>query len=96
MLITGLFPWILIDTGIILYHLINGDFIVNYTSGSGPDKIAEEISLGKYVLLSYPIFVLAGTFFTLLLWMPCAFSLWLWSKLRNMQISFCESGSDEI
>jgi hypothetical protein len=96
MLITGLFPWVLIDTGIILYHLINADFVVNYTSGSGPDKIVEEISLGKYVLFSYPIFVLAGTFFTLLLWIPCAFSLWLWSKFRNLQISFYGSGSDEI
>jgi hypothetical protein len=96
MLIMGLFPWVLIDTGIILYHLINGDFVVNYSSGIGPDKIAEQISIGKYILLSYPIFVLMGTVFTLMLWLPCMFSLWLWSKVSNMQIAFYELGSKEI
>ena len=96
MLITGLFPWVLIDTGIILYHLINGDFVVNYTSGFGPEKIAEQISIGKYVLLSYPIFVGLGIIFTLMFWVPCVVSLWLWSKLRNMQITFYEHGNKEI
>ena len=96
MLITSVFPWFAIDTAIILYHLISGDFIVNFTSGSGPDIIAEEISLGKYVLYSYPLIVLAGALFTLLLWIPSAFSLWLWSKFRNMKISYYGSGSDEI
>ena len=96
MLITSLFPWFAIDTGIILYHLISGDFIVNFTSGSDPNIIAEEISLGKYVLYSYPLIVLAGVFFTVLLWIPSAFSLWLWSKFRNMDISYYGSGSDEI
>ena len=96
MLITCLFPWVLLDTGIILYHLINGDFVVNYSSGFGPEKIAEQISIGKYVLLSYPIFVFFGIIFTLMLWVPCVLSLWLWSKVRNMQITFYEHGSKEI
>lgn len=96
MLITELFPWVLIDTGIILYHLVSGDFVVNYTSGSGPDKIAQEISIGKYILLSYPIFVFVGTLFTLALWLPCAFSLWLWSKFRNMQVTVYGLDSEKI
>ena len=94
MLITGLFPWVLIDTGIILYHLISGDFVVNYSSGSDPDKIAEEISLVKYILLSYPLFIIVGVVFTLMFWIPCAFSLWLWSKIRNIQVTFYELDSD--
>jgi hypothetical protein len=93
MLITCLFPWILIDTGIILYHVINGDFVVNYYSGIGPEKVAAQISIGKYILLSYPLFVVLGIFFTMMLWVPCALSLWLWSKFRNMQITFYEVGS---
>jgi len=95
MLITGLFPWVLIDTGIILHHLINGDFIVNYTSGSGADKIAEEVSIGKYILFSYPVFILAGTIFTLIFWIPCAFSLWLWSKISTMQVTFYGLDNEE-
>jgi hypothetical protein len=90
MLITAIFPWVLFDTGVILYHLISGDLVVNYTRGSGADKIAEQMSLGKYVLISYPLFVMLGTIFTLIFWIPCAFSLWLWSKIRNMQIDYYE------
>ena len=92
----GLFPWLLIDTGIILYHLINGDFVVNYFSGSGTDKIAEQISLWKYVLVSYPLFVIVGIVFTLMFWVPCAFSLWLWSKFSDIKISYYESDDKEI
>jgi len=96
MLITVLFPWVLIDTGIILYHVISGDFVVDYYSGIGPDKVAEQISIGKYILLSYPLFVFVGTLFILMLWVPSALSLWLWSKVRSMQITFYEHGSKEI
>ena len=35
MLITGSFPWVLIDTGVVLFHLLSGDFVVNYQSGRG-------------------------------------------------------------
>lgn len=93
MLITGLFPWVLIDTGIILYHLISGDFVVDYYSGTGPEQIAEQISIGKYILVSYPIFILAGIVFTLMFWLPCALSLWLWSKIRDIEISFYENNN---
>ena len=95
MLVTGLFPWVLIDTGIILYHIVNGDFVVNYSSGIAPEQIAEQMSIGKYILISYPIFVLVGTLFTLVLWLPCVLSLWLWSKVRNMRITFYELDSKE-
>ena len=96
MLIAGLFPWIIIDTGIILYHLFSGDFIVNYVSGSGAEKISEQISLGKYVLISYPLFILTGVIFTVSFWFPIAFSLWLWSKFRNIEISYYEIEKNEI
>ena len=92
MLITGLFPWVLVDTGIILYHLISGDYVVNYHTKNG----AQEISIGLYVLLSYPLFVLLGCVFVLLFWLPCAFSLWLWSKVRSIQMSFYELDAEEI
>jgi hypothetical protein len=88
MLITVLFPWVLIDTGIILYPVINGDFVVDYYIGIGFDKVADHISIGKYILLSYPLVVFAGTVFTLMLWVPSALSLWLLSNVRSLQIAF--------
>ena len=96
MLVTSLFPWVLIDTGIILYHLLSGDFVVNYYSGVGPERVAEQISIGKYILLSYPIFVLMGIILTLILWVPCVLSLWLWSKVHNMQIAYYVQDSKKI
>ena len=90
MLITGLFPWILIDTAIILYHLLTGDFVVDLTRKVGTESVPEQISIGKYILLSYPVFVIGGVIFVLLFWVPCAFSLWLWSKIRTMQITYYE------
>ena len=96
MLITSLFPWVLIDTGIILFHLFSGDFVVDYYSGSGPERVAEQISLGKYVLISYPLVVFLGAIFTVLLWIPCAFSLWLWSKIRDMEITVYGASGKEI
>ncbi len=94
MFITSLFPWVLIDTGVILFHLLTGDFIVNYTSGSGAEAVAEQISLTKYVLYSYPLVLLVGAVFTVLVWLPCAFSLWCWSKFRNLKVSYYEVGSE--
>lgn len=88
MLITGLFPWVLIDTGIILYHLITGNFVVDVTRVIGDKEIVEQVPIGKFILFSYPIVVLMGTLFVLLFWLPCAFSLWLWSKLRTMRITY--------
>ena len=96
MLITGLFPWVLIDTGIILFHLISGDFVVNYQSGRGPDAVAEQISLAKFVLLSYPLLVFAGAVFTVLLWIPCAFSMWCWSKLFTLKVGYYEAPDQKI
>ncbi|PVV08364.1 MAG: hypothetical protein B6D82_15275 [gamma proteobacterium symbiont of Ctena orbiculata] len=90
MLVTVLFPWILLDTAIILGHLINGDFVVSYTRGEGAEKTTEQMSLWIYILISYPAFVLLGVLFTLFLWMPSAFSLWLWSRFRNMRIDYYE------
>ena len=88
MLITGLFPWVLIDTGVILFHLLSGDFVVNYQRGSGEDAVAQQISLAKYVLFSYPFIVFAGAFFTVLMWVPCAFSMWIWSKFINFKVVY--------
>lgn len=88
MLITGLFPWVLVDTGIILFHLLSGDFVVNYQSGRGDDAIPEQISLAKFVLFSYPFIIVAGAFFTILMWVPCAFSMWLWSKFSRLNIIY--------
>ena len=93
MLIASLFPWILIDTGVILFHLLSGDFVVNYKSGIGADAVAEQISLAKYVLISYPLVLLVGAFSTVPIWLVCAFSLWLWSKFRNLKIGYYEVGS---
>lgn len=93
LLITSIFPWVLIDTGLILFHLLNGDFIVNYNSGSGADAVAEQISLAKYVLISYPLVLLVGAIFTVPIWLFFAFSLWLWSKFRNLKIDYYEVGS---
>ena len=93
MLIASLFPWILIDTGVILFHLLNEDFVVNYKSGFGADAVAEQISLAKYVLISYPLVLLVGAIFTVPIWLVCAFSLWLWSKFGNLKIGYYEVGS---
>ncbi|MBT3045711.1 MAG: hypothetical protein G8D61_08815 [gamma proteobacterium symbiont of Ctena orbiculata] len=90
MLITVLFPWILLDTVIILGHLINGDYVVNYTRGEGADKTTEQLSLWIYILISYPAFVVLGVLSTLFLWLPSAFSLWLWSRFRGMRIDYYE------
>jgi hypothetical protein len=87
MLITVLIPWVLIDTGIILYHIINGEFVVDYYIGIVPDEVAEHISIGKYILLLYPSVVFAGTLFTLMLWVPGALSLWL--CLKRAQYTDC-------
>lgn len=76
-IIIGLFPWILIDTAIVLFHLLSGDFIVNYQRGSGEDAVAEQIPLLKYALPSYPLIIFFGTFFIVLTWVPCALSMWL-------------------
>ena len=96
MLITSLFPWVLINTAIILYHLISGDFTVNYERGHSPNVTPEQISIGKYIVISYPIWVFVGVVFTLMLWLPFALSLWLWSKVRNMQITFYVNDDKEI
>ena len=91
MLITGLFPWVLIDTGIVLFHLLSGDFVVNYQSGRGEAAVAQEISLANFVLFSYPFIVVAGALFTALMWIPCAFSMWLWSKFTKLNIAYYAS-----
>jgi len=95
MLITALFPWVLIDTGIILFHLLSGDFVVNYQSGRGEEAVAQQISLAKYVLLSYPAIVFLGVFFTVLIWVPCAFSMWLWSKFAKLKVGYYAASESE-
>ncbi|QFU77071.1 hypothetical protein EY643_16215 [Halioglobus maricola] len=95
MLITSVFPWILIDTVVILFHLFSGDFVVNYNQGKGEDAVAQQISLAKFVLVSYPLIVAFGAFFTAMLWLPCAFSLWVWSKISKMSISYYEARGKE-
>ena len=81
---------------LVIGHLINGDFVVDYYTGIESERVAEQISIGKYILLSYPIFILVGVIFTLMLWIPCVLSLWLWSKVRTMQITFYEYDGKEI
>ncbi|MBQ24185.1 hypothetical protein [Alcanivorax sp.] len=95
MLITSLFPWVLIDTVVILFHLFSGDFIVNYTQGESENAVPQQVSLAKFVLVSYPIIVALGAFFTAMLWLPCAFSLWVWSKISKMDISYYEAPDKE-
>jgi hypothetical protein len=95
LLIVSLFPWLLIDTAVILFHLFSGDFVVNYNQGGGEDAIPKQISLGKFVLVSYPFIVAFGAFFTVIFWLPCTFSLWLWSKVAKMKISYYEPRSKE-
>jgi len=87
-LITSLFPWLLMDTLVILYHLVSGDFIVNYQSGKGANAVAKEISLAKYVLISYPAIVLLSLFFSLIIWVQASISMWCWSKLRKLKVSY--------
>ena len=94
MLITFMFPWLLIDTGVILFHLVSGDYFVEITSMTGNISNIEQIPIGKYVLISYPVIVLISGVFVMLFWVSAAFSLWLWSLLRPMEVAYYESDQE--
>jgi hypothetical protein len=86
-LITSIFPWVFVDTLVILFHLIGGDFVVNYQSGKGADAFVQQISLVRYVLFSYSVIVLGGVVFSGLIWIPASFSMWCWSKFRKLEVN---------
>lgn len=106
--IATILPSVLIDTGVILYHLLSGDFVVNYNSvseiiksnqsGSSveTETVEGQISLVKYVLISYPFLLLFFGFFSLLMWVQWVVTLWLWSLFRPMKVSFYSEENKEI
>ena len=96
MFITMLFPLVIIDTGVILFHLLSGDFVVNVTQTIAGEKVKEAIPIGKFILMSYLLIALVSALFTLILWVPCAASLWLWSKFRPLEIKYYENNQKEI
>jgi len=96
MLITFLFPWILIDTGVILFHLLSGDLVVNVTQVISGESIEKSVPIGKFVLISYSAILIGGVIFIIMLWGPCAFSLWLWSKIRPLEIRYYEDKQKEL
>jgi hypothetical protein len=91
MLITFMFPWLLIDTGIILFHLLSGDYFVEITTMSKSISTIEQIPIGRYVLISYPVIVLITGLMILMFWVSAAFSLWLWSLFRPMEVTYYET-----
>ena len=89
--ITTLFPWVIIDTSIILFHLFSGDFVVDGTREVDGETVKTSISLWKFVLISYPAIVLANAFFAVIFWIPATISLWLWSLFRPLKIKYYEN-----
>jgi hypothetical protein len=96
MVITFMFPWLLIDTGIILFHVLNGDYYVEIIKMTDNARTVEQIPIGKFVLLSYPLVVLVSGLLVLMFWVFAALSLYLWSQIRPMELTYYEVDRKEI
>jgi hypothetical protein len=92
--ISTAFLALVINTLVILYHLLTGDFVINYLSGE--DKIESEISLFKYIFVSYPAIMFGALIQTCIVWLWCAASMALWSYVKPLKLEYYEHEKKEI
>jgi len=83
MFITMFFPWVVIDTAVILYHAVTLQFTV--TTGEGT------FALWQFGLGLYFFGFIVSIFFCSLFWLFASFSLILWSQISDMKITFLQA-----
>ena len=87
MFITMFFPWVLIDTAIILYHAVTLQFTVTTDNGT--------IALWQLGLGLYAAGFIISIIFCSLFWLFASFSLILWSQVSDMKITFLQADESD-
>jgi len=85
-----------INTLYVLFHVLTLDFVVNYNEIIDEVSVAQETSLIVYILVSFPAIILIGVFQALFIWPFSALGLWVWSKVKPLELEYYEDQSKEI